>query len=141
MQKFSSLVGSVNSTISLVVKIRSNWKEIAGDVIAAHCTPVHIKAGTLYVVCDSPLWVQQMGLLAPQIIPRIKQYTRIRKLEKIDVRFGMLEKSSIKTPQPIKKKIDPPDIDKTVLARIKDQEIKQCVEKLLEIQGKNTSDS
>lgn len=135
MHKFGSILGNINPTIALVIKIRDKWSEIAGDVLAAHSVPVRVKGTMLYVVCDSPMWVQQVGLLTPQITPRIKEYADVH-IDKIDSKFGMLKKGNKESHVHHKKKIVPPDIDPAVVARIKDQELRRCAEKLMQIKDK-----
>ncbi|MCD6571527.1 MAG: DUF721 domain-containing protein [Deltaproteobacteria bacterium] len=135
MYRFGSILGSVNSTIALVIKIRDKWSEIAGDVLASHSVPVRLKGTKLWVVCDSPLWVQQVGLLTPQILPRIKEYANIH-VDNIDCKFGMLEKGGKNVHVPHKRTSDPPDIDPSVVAKIKDPELRRLTERLMHIKDR-----
>lgn len=47
------------------------WREVVGDEIADHCTPVTFEDGVLVIKADSTAWATQLGLLTPQILARL----------------------------------------------------------------------
>ena len=117
--------------LTKIIRIREKWEEIAGEVLAAHTEPVQLKGKVLFVLCDSPVWVQQIGILSPTLEPRIKKMAGIR-LEKITGTFGMGYKTTHKVrpkPQMSKLDIDPADIE-----RIADPELKRAIQSLIDIQ-------
>lgn len=132
MQKVGTLLGRVNKNISKIIKLRDLWPEIAGEVLAAHTEPVNLKGKTLHVLCDSPAWVQQMGILSDTLIPRIKKLGKIT-VDQVDGRFGMPYKLESR-PKPIRSPINA-DIDPAAVARIKDDKVKQILFDLLDKKG------
>ncbi|HHO75974.1 MAG TPA: DUF721 domain-containing protein [Deltaproteobacteria bacterium] len=117
--------------LTKVIRLRQNWNEIAGEVLAAHSEPVQIKGKTLFVLCDSPVWVQQIGILSPTLQPRIKKIAGIR-IEKITGTFGMAYKTTHKVrPRPLMGKLD---IDPADVERIADPELKRAIQSLVDIQ-------
>lgn len=129
MQRISDILDRKYKVFSKVIKIRTLWTEIAGEVLASHSEPVQIKGKTLFVLCDSPAWVQQVDILSPTIVPRIRQIAGI-KLEKLEARF-----SARRDPVPRKKTkrvFGRPDIDPADVERISNPDLKKAVKQLLE---------
>jgi predicted nucleic acid-binding Zn ribbon protein len=134
MRKVGEILGKKYGNLTKVMRIRDRWSEIAGDVLAAHTEPVQLKGKILYVLCDSPAWVQQVDILGPTIQPRIKKMAGFS-IDKISATFGMSFKSRDKKR---KKQIIPiPDIDPADVDRIRNPELKRTIQELLDIQGEN----
>jgi len=113
-----------------ILKIRSKWKEIAGDVLAQHTEPVLIKGRVLLVLCDSPAWAQQVGIMTKVIEKQIRDTTGI-KVIRIEGQFGMVKRSPQKSkPQraPVKLNIDPADVK-----NIKDPQLARAVSELVDL--------
>lgn len=49
------------------------WREVVGDEIADHCTPLTFEEGVLVIQADSTAWATQLTLLTPQILGRLTQ--------------------------------------------------------------------
>jgi len=130
MQRVGTLLDDFNKEIAKTLKIHQAWAEIAGEVLAAHTEPVHLKSGTLHILCDAPLWAQQVGILSASLCEQIRKITGHR-VKTCEGRFGRLRK----TAPAIRKKAPPvrPRIDPQVVARIKDPELKAHVLTLLAI--------
>ncbi len=127
MQKFGTILGSVDGNLNRVVKIRRLWPEISGEVLAAHCEPVQIKGRILYVICDSPAWVQQMNLLGETVRPRIKQLCGVS-VNKINARFGFVNRVTVSR-EPVRNKWQP-DIDPADVSKIKSPELRRIFESM-----------
>ncbi|HQG33191.1 MAG TPA: DUF721 domain-containing protein, partial [Deltaproteobacteria bacterium] len=88
MQRISDILDRKYKGFSRIIKVRNLWTEIAGEVLASHSEPVQIKGKTLWVLCDSPAWVQQVDILSLTLIPRIRQVAGT-KIESIEARFAV----------------------------------------------------
>ena len=54
------------------VSLRSRWREVVGDTIAARSRPLDIRGGTLFVAVGNNVWMQEMRFHETRIIERIK---------------------------------------------------------------------
>ncbi|HLW96247.1 MAG TPA: DUF721 domain-containing protein [Solirubrobacteraceae bacterium] len=54
---------------SELARVQRVWEEVAGEAIAAHCSPVSVRGGVLRVACDEAVWAAEVELLAPQLLP------------------------------------------------------------------------
>lgn len=108
--------------------MRNLWTEIAGEVLASHSEPAQIKGKTLWVLCDSPAWVQQVDILSLTLIPRVRRVAGM-KIEKIEARFA-----ARRDPAPRKKTkrvFASPDIDPADVEKIPNPDLRNAVKKLL----------
>ncbi len=108
--------------------MRNLWTEIAGEVLASHSEPVQIKGKTLWVLCDSPAWVQQVDILSLTLIPRIRQVAGT-KIESIEARFAV--KRDPVPRKKTKKAFARPDIDPADVERIPNPDLRNAVKKLI----------
>jgi predicted nucleic acid-binding Zn ribbon protein len=51
----------------------TEWPDIVGDRIARETKADHIRNTILFVSCSSPMWAQELGLLKPTIIKKIRE--------------------------------------------------------------------
>ena len=134
MRRVSDILNRTYKGFGRIVKVRTLWKEIAGEVLGSHSEPVQLKGKTLWVLCDSPAWVQQVDILSPSLVPRLRQMAGV-KVEKISARFAAKSPSQPGKPggaraarrRPGKPDIDPADVD-----RITNPELRKAVKALLE---------
>jgi len=47
------------------------WEQVVGPQIASHAKPLRIRDGVLEVRVDQPIWMQQLRLMAPQILQKL----------------------------------------------------------------------
>ncbi len=132
MNRVGQILAKNHGILTNVIRIRHKWDEIAGDVLASHTEPVQLKGKTLYVLCDSPVWVQQVGILGPTLQPRIKTIAGIR-VDKVSGTFGMGYKPSEKVR--VRPKIGRLDIDPGDIEKIADPQLRSVLQELVEIQG------
>lgn len=66
-------------------KVFHLWKEIAGEGLANHATPVRIDDRILYVEVDDPVWLTQVRYMKLDILAKIG--VRIKKGIFKDIRF------------------------------------------------------
>lgn len=133
MRRVGEILSKGSSQIGHIMKIRLNWKEIAGEVLSCHTDPVLIKNRVLHVICDSPAWAQQIGMLTKVIEKQIREMTGIR-IIRVEGQFGSVRKTpqKITAPRPVMK----PDIDPEDLKKITDPLLAKAVLELINIEEK-----
>lgn len=132
MRRIGEVLGTGYKQISRIIKIRAKWSEIAGEVLAAHAEPVVIKNKVLHLMCDSPAWAQQAGMLSPALTAQIKKISGIR-VEKVEGKFGHVQKMPKKSRQPLilnAFNIDPEDVNK-----VKNPELAHVIRQLIGSEG------
>lgn len=67
------------------IKIFAVWNRIAGEKLAAHCQPVRINRGILYVEVDDPIWLAQVKYMKADIHAKIVEALEKETIK--DVRF------------------------------------------------------
>ncbi len=74
-------IGSVLETIATRLGIKKplkraqvldSWPEIVGPKIARETRADQIRNTILFVTCSSPVWAQELGMLKPQMLPKIR---------------------------------------------------------------------
>jgi hypothetical protein len=134
MQRVSDILNSTYKGFSKIIKIRELWPEIAGEVLSSHTEPVQLKGKTLWVLCDSSAWVQQVDILSPTLVPRVHKITGI-KVDKLAAKFSAKRGREIPKPESIRearKRLRKPDIDPADVEKITNPELKKAVKALLE---------
>lgn len=48
------------------------WNTVAGEAVRAAASPARLSRGTLTVACDSSVWAQELTLMAPEILERMR---------------------------------------------------------------------
>jgi predicted nucleic acid-binding Zn ribbon protein len=67
------------------IKVFSIWGKIAGEKMAAHCQPVRIDRGILYVEVDDPVWLTQLRYMKIDIQNKIEETLQKDSIK--DIRF------------------------------------------------------
>jgi len=50
------------------------WEEVVGQKIAAKSYPLKITAGVLYIKTESPVWSQQLSLMAEELKTKMNEH-------------------------------------------------------------------
>jgi predicted nucleic acid-binding Zn ribbon protein len=58
---------------TLLAAVQGAWSEAAGAAIAAEAEPVAERDGTVTVACHSATWAQELDLLAPELLRRLRE--------------------------------------------------------------------
>jgi predicted nucleic acid-binding Zn ribbon protein len=66
-------------------QVVNDWAEIVGERIAGETRPDHVRGVILFVDCSGPVWAQQLTLLKPQLLAKIRQ--RVGPGIIVDIRF------------------------------------------------------
>jgi predicted nucleic acid-binding Zn ribbon protein len=53
---------------SVFERVRAAWPEVAGEALARHSEPIHLRAGVLRVRVDDPAWGGQFRYLADTLV-------------------------------------------------------------------------
>ncbi len=128
LDRLGNHLGIINKDMYRILKIKADWTEIAGKVFAGHTIPARLKGSKLEVLCDSPVWVQQVGLLELTLIENIRKLTNLR-IKEIDSKIGVLKPET----EPVLKKTVPVklDIDSHAYENIKNPELKEKIQALV----------
>ena len=108
LDKIGNHLGLISKDMYRLLRIKTDWAEIAGEVFASHTIPAKLKGGKLEVLCDSPVWVQQIGLLELTLIENIRKITSLR-IKEIASKIGLLKpevQTESKNLEPFKLNID-----------------------------------
>jgi hypothetical protein len=135
MRTIGEALAAADRNMVKVLKIRARWSEIAGDVIASHAEPVLLKTGRLQVLCDSPVWVQQVGLLSDLIVKRIKEVAGL-KVSRVEASFGAPGRPRPQRAAPVPEPPSSLDIDPADIDRIKNPGLARLVRELARAGGK-----
>ena len=75
-------------TVSLPAKIAERWPVIAGEQLAKHTRPSHLKNGILYVHADHPGWLTELRRLPKaHMLKKISSVPDIPEIK--DIRFQL----------------------------------------------------
>lgn len=54
-------------------RIVGMWEETVGGVIARHAQPIGLRGRKLSVQVDSPVWMQQLSMLRPELVEKVNR--------------------------------------------------------------------
>jgi hypothetical protein len=128
LDRLGNHLGIISKDMYRLLKVKADWREIAGEVFAGHTIPAKLKGSKLEVLCDSPVWVQQVGLLELTLIENIRKLTSLR-IKEIDSKIGVLKPEV----EPVLKKTVPVDlnIDSHAYENIENPELKDKIRALI----------
>ena len=55
------------------VRLRAEWVEVVGKVVAARCRPGDIREGTLFIMVENNVWMQEIRFHQDRILRRIRK--------------------------------------------------------------------
>jgi len=97
LHSFFDSVASVLSSIArrhgmesklLEHKLLRNWHEIAGEPVASHTRPDHIRFKKLYLVVENSVWLQHLTFLKPELIGKINEAAGSGMITDVVLRVG-----------------------------------------------------
>ncbi len=65
------------------VSLRSRWREVVGDAVAAQSRPLDIRGGLLFIAVGNNVWMQEMRFHRRRIMERIRDIFPGLKVEDI----------------------------------------------------------
>jgi hypothetical protein len=54
-----------------IYRVMGQWEPAVGAVIASHAQPLSLRGKKLLVQVDSPVWMQQLSMLKPELIEKV----------------------------------------------------------------------
>jgi predicted nucleic acid-binding Zn ribbon protein len=72
-------------------RILGQWEKTVGVVIAGHARPATVRGSKLFLVVDSPAWMQQLSLLKPEIIDKVNRGLGRQAIKDIVLNIGDVE--------------------------------------------------
>jgi len=101
IQSFFDSVASVLSGIArrhgmeaklLEHKLIKNWPAIAGEPVASHTRPDHIRYKKLYLVAENSIWLQHLTFLKPELIAKINSAAGSAVITDVVLRVGSVSR-------------------------------------------------
>lgn len=68
-----------------------HWRPAVGEQIASHTRPVRVRQGTIDVIVDSPVWMQQLQLLKPHILKKLNEFQQGYRFTNLFLKVGKME--------------------------------------------------
>ena len=76
--------------------LSSAWHEIVGEHIAARVSPAWIRQKTLWLYVSAPAWSQEIQLIKPELLEKIRKYLPDAKIEDLRCLQKPIEASTTK---------------------------------------------
>jgi hypothetical protein len=117
-----------------IYRIIGQWESTVGAVIARHAQPLSIRGKKLTVQVDSPVWMQQLSLLKPDLIEKVNRGMGEDAVKDITLRLGEVaqKKLSPRTAPPVPLSGKERALVDGYVKDIDDPEIKAALAKLIE---------
>ncbi len=118
-------------------RIFSQWEKTVGSVIAGHAQPVSVRGSKLFLIVDSPAWMQQLSLLKPEIIEKVNRSLGKESIREIGLNIGEVQAVRSATDQgeraePIKLSREERAQIESIVAGIENAEVRQALRRLME---------
>lgn len=81
-------------------RLQSQWREIVGDVMAAHTWPTRIRFRKLFVAVENSVWLHQLMYLKSTLMEKIESETPDLYLKDIVFRIGEIPPQNWDEPEP-----------------------------------------
>jgi len=118
------------------------WEQVVGGQIARHARPLRLREGVLEVRVDQPVWMQQLQLMAPQILAKLNRALGEELIRSIYWRRGTLKpEEPPPPPEPAAPEL-PPLADQyaasiaAATAALQDSDLRQSLGSLLSKQAR-----
>lgn len=118
-----------------IYRIMGQWESAVGGVIARHAQPSAIRGKKLTVQVDSPVWMQQLSLLKPDLIEKMNRGLGEDAVKDITLRLGEVasqKKPASKAAPPVPLSEKERALVDGYVKDIDDPEIKTALAKLIE---------
>jgi len=118
------------------------WEKVVGPQIASHARPLRLREGVLEVRVDQPIWMQQLRLMAPEILQKLNRALGEELIRELYWRRGTLKQAEqSEPPSPPAKplpKLAPEDAQKIAetTASLHDKELQTSLKSLLTLQAR-----
>lgn len=65
--------------------LKTEWHNIAGDIMSTHTKPDRIMGGTLFVKADHPVFANELSMIQDTLLKKIEEELGTRVIKKIKV--------------------------------------------------------
>ncbi len=117
-----------------IVRLISAWPEVVGETIARRTEIVGLKFHTAVVKVSGAMWIQELNLLKPQILERLR--VRVGDDAIRDLRF-VQGRLSRRPPRPRLRPVARAPRRAIELPELKDPELRRAFESLIEAWGRS----
>lgn len=95
MQKVSGILQKLLKQYGLEGKMveytmSDKWEAIVGKNIAAHSCPAGIHHKRLYVIVDSPVWLQEMSFYKDDLAEKVNNYYGKKIIKEVCLKTGQI---------------------------------------------------
>jgi predicted nucleic acid-binding Zn ribbon protein len=96
LERLSAALGTLLNTRGMQARlseyrILGRWEKSVGSTIASHARPVTVRGSKLFLIVDSPAWMQQLSLLRPEIIEKVNKALGKQAIKDIVINLGEIE--------------------------------------------------
>jgi predicted nucleic acid-binding Zn ribbon protein len=117
-----------------IVRLVRLWPEVVGDAIARRTEVTGLKFHTAVVKVSGAMWIQELNLMKPQILERLRTTMgndAVRDLRFVSGRLSRRERPKLRSvPRETRRSIDLPEL--------KDPELRRAMESLIEAWGRSS---
>lgn len=95
MQRVSGILDRVLKKYGLEGKIMEytvadKWEDIVGKTIASHSYPAGIHYRRLYIIVDSPVWLQEMSFYKEDLVDKVNRYFGKKIIKEVYLKSGQM---------------------------------------------------
>lgn len=96
MQRVSNILNKLLKQYGLEGKmieytIADKWEAIVGKIIASHSYPAGIHHRRLYIVVDSPVWVQEISFYKNDLIEKVNKHFGKKVIVEVYLKTGQIQ--------------------------------------------------
>jgi hypothetical protein len=117
-------------------RILGQWERTVGSVIASHARPVSVRGSKLYLLVDSPAWMQQLSLLKPELIEKVNRgLGKNHAIKEIALNLGEVSAARRFSPQPsVRYQLTPEEQGKieAIVAEVRDHDVRESIRRVIE---------
>jgi predicted nucleic acid-binding Zn ribbon protein len=115
-----------------IVRLTRMWPEVVGEAIARRTEISSLKFHTVVVKVSGAMWIQELNLMKPQILARLKGAMgndAVREIRFVQGRLSRRERPRLRAvPRGVRRAIELPEL--------KDPELRRAFESLIEAWGR-----
>jgi predicted nucleic acid-binding Zn ribbon protein len=117
-----------------IVRLMRLWPDVVGETITARTEISELKFHTAVIRVSSAMWIQELNLMKPRILSRLRELMRndaVRELRFVQGRLSRRERPRLRAvPRGVRRSIELPEL--------KDPELRRSFERLIEAWGRST---
>ena len=117
-----------------IVRLVQAWPEIVGEAIARRTEVIELKFHTAVVRVSGAMWIQELNLMKPQILARLREAMgndAVRDLRFVSGRLSRRQRPKLRSvPRETRRSIELPEL--------KDPELRRAFESLIEAWGRSS---